>query len=269
MCHDIRDRAYAHSLHAGDLMPSSGPLSDSKSETKSGYGKDIYQRPGKPIRRVVVTGIGVISPLGLNLEETWKNAVAGVSGIDRITQFDTAGYDTTIAGEIKSFDPNPYVEKKEQKKMDRFIQLSMAAAEMAMKDSGVVIDERLSPRAGALVGVGMGGLISIEAQHSILKDRGPSRLSPFFIPMVITNMASGNISIKYKLRGPNFSVTSACATGANSIGEAANYIRRGLCDVMLAGGSEATVLPNGHRRLLRDARTLDAQRAAAHGVSAL
>ena len=206
-------------------------------------GKDIYQRPGQPMRRVVVTGIGIVSPLGLNLDETWKNAVAGVSGIDNITQFDATNYDVRFAGEIKNFDPTPYIEKKEQKKMDRFIHLSMASAEMAIKDSGLQLDEKTKDRTGCIVGVGMGGLISIENQHETLLNRGPSRLSPFFIPMVITNMAAGNISIKYGLRGPNYSVTSACASGAHSIGEATNYIRKGLCDVMLAGGAEATVCP--------------------------
>lgn len=204
-------------------------------------GKDIYQRPGQPIRRVVVTGIGILSPLGLNLQENWKNATEGVSGIDNITQFDASKFDVRFAGEVKNFDPNLYVEKKEQKKMDRFIQLSLASAEMAIKDSGLEFDERLKERTGTIVGVGMGGLIDIEAQHKILLERGPSRLSPFFIPMVITNLAAGHISIKHGLRGPNYSVTSACASGAHSIGEATNYIRRGLCDVMLAGGSEATV----------------------------
>ena len=204
-------------------------------------GKDIYQRPGQPIRRVVVTGVGILSPIGLNLVENWKNAIEGVSGIDNITQFDASKHDVRFAGEIKNFDPSAYVEKKEQKKMDRFIQLSMAAADMAIKDSGLEFDERLKDRTGTIVGVGIGGLVSIEAQHSIALERGPSRLSPFFIPMVITNMAAGNISIKHGFRGPNYSVTSACASGAHSIGEATNYIRKGLCDVMLAGGSESSV----------------------------
>ena len=204
--------------------------------------KDIYQRQAKAERRVVVTGMGMVSPLGLSVEESWKNVVAGRSGIDTITAFDASAFDAKIAGEVKGFDPTPYIEKKEQKKMVRFIHFSMACAEMAIRDSGLDFsNESLGQRTGAIVGVGIGGLIAIEAQHKVLLERGPSRLTPFFIPMVITNMAAGNISIKYGLRGPNYSVTSACASGAHSIGEATNYIRRGLCDVMIAGGAEAAI----------------------------
>ena len=205
--------------------------------------EDIYTRTQKPERRVVVTGIGLVTPLGLNLKESWKNAVAGVSGIDRIGSFAAEAFDVRFAGEIKGFDPSEYIEKKEQKKMDRFIHLSLAAAAQAIADSGITITEELSPRVGSIVGVGIGGLGSIEAQNKILLERGPHRISPFFIPMVISNMASGQISIKHGLRGPNYSVTSACASGAHSIGESANYIRRGLCDVMIAGGAEAAVTP--------------------------
>lgn len=206
-------------------------------------GTDIFQRPAQPERRVVVTGMGLITPLGLTLEESWKNAVGGVSGIDNITAFDAAGFDVRFAGEVKGFDPSLYIEKKEQKKMDRFIHLSMAAADMALKDSGLTITEELGMRTGTIIGVGIGGLGGIETQHSVLLERGPHRITPFFIPMVITNMAAGQISIKHGLKGPNYSVTSACASGAHSIGESANYIRKGLCDVMLAGGAEAAVTP--------------------------
>jgi 3-oxoacyl-[acyl-carrier-protein] synthase II len=211
--------------------------------TSSVAAKDIYQRPAEPSRRVVVTGMGMVTPLGLSVEESWKNAVNGVSGIDTIKAFDASTYDATFAGEIKNFDPNPYIEKKEQKKMDRFIQLSMASAEMAIKDSGLdfASNERLKSRTGSIVGVGIGGLGGIEAQHKVLLERGPSRISPFFIPMVISNLAAGQISIKYGLQGPNYSVTSACASGVHSIGESVNYIRRGLCDVMVSGGAESTI----------------------------
>ena len=205
--------------------------------------KDIYQRSSKPERRVVVTGMGAITPIGLDAQTSWKNAVEGKSGIDNITLFDAGGFEVRFAGEVKGFDPNLYIEKKEQKKMDRFIHLSMGAADMALKDSGLTITEQIGDRAGALIGVGIGGLGGIETQHDVLTQRGPSRISPFFIPSVITNLAAGQISIKHGLRGPNYSVTSACASGAHSIGEAANYIRKGLCDVMLAGGSEAAVTP--------------------------
>jgi 3-oxoacyl-[acyl-carrier-protein] synthase II len=205
--------------------------------------KDIYQRPTDPERRVVVTGMGMITPLGLSVEESWKSVLAGLSGIANITTFDTTAYDVKFAGEVDGFDPNAYIEKKEQKKMDRFIHFAIACSDMALKDSGLTISQELGDRAGALVGVGIGGLNAIETTHKILLERGPSRITPFFIPMVITNLAAGQITIRHGLRGPNYSVTSACASGAHSIGEAASYIRRGVCDVMLAGGAEATVCP--------------------------
>lgn len=217
-------------------------MSVNSSNTRSAT-NDIYQRPTRPERRVVVTGLGMLSPLGLTAEESWKNAVGGVSGIDMITAFDASGYDVKFAGEVKGFDPNLYIEKKEQKKMDRFIQLSVASAEMAIKDSGLEFTEELGLRTGAIMGVGIGGLPAIEVQHKTLLERGPFRLTPFFIPMVISNMAAGHITIKYGLKGPNYSVTSACASGLHSIGEAAHYIRRGDCDVMLAGGAESAVCP--------------------------
>lgn len=205
--------------------------------------KTNYSRPSLQQRRVVVTGIGVVSPLGLNAGDSWKNCVNGMSGIEMITFFDAVGYDVRFAGEVKGFDPSPYIEKKEQKKMDRFVQFSVAAADMALKDSGLEFSDALKERTGAIVGVGIGGLPGIEAQHKILMERGPSRMTPFFIPMVIANMASGQISIKHGFKGPNYSVTSACATGAHSIGEATKYIRDGQMDVMVAGGAEAAVCP--------------------------
>lgn len=223
-------------------MTSSTPKQPNTSLHKTCMDHDIFERPVKSSeRRVVVTGMGMVTPIGLTMEESWKNALAGVSGIAPITQFDAKGFDATFAGEVKGFDPTPYVEKKEQKKMDRFIQFSVAAADMAIRDSGLEFSEELAAKTGVFVGVGIGGLGAIEAQHSICIERGPFRITPFFIPMVITNMAAGQISIKYRLKGPNYSVTSACASGAHSIGEAASYIRRGVCDVMLAGGAEATV----------------------------
>mgnify|MGYP001309589457 CR=1 FL=1 len=205
---------------------------------------NIFVRPTPPARRVVVTGMGLMTPLGLNLAESWDGLINGRSGIAKITAFDPSTYDARIAGEVKNFNPDDYVPKKEQKKMDRFIQFSLAATKMALADAGleIVTDEQKS-RAGAIVGVGMGGLPNIEAQNNILRDRGPSRVSPFFIPSVITNMASGQISITYGLKGPNYSVTSACASGAHAIGEAADFIRQGKCDIMVAGGAEAVVTP--------------------------
>jgi 3-oxoacyl-[acyl-carrier-protein] synthase II len=201
------------------------------------------ERSPKAQRRVVVTGIGAVTPLGLTMNETWQAALSGKSGIGKITRFPTEGYDVTFAGEVKNFNPDLFIAKKEQKKMDLFIQYSMACAKMALEDAALEISPELSERAGTIVGVGIGGLPSIEEQHQKVLERGPSRISPFFIPMVITNLAAGQISIQYGLKGPNYSVTSACATGAHSIGEAAKYIRDGECDVMLAGGAESTICP--------------------------
>ncbi len=202
---------------------------------------NVFKRPGKDLRRVVVTGMGMLSPLGNTVDESWQNAIAGKSGISLITQFDTAAYDVKIAGEVRNFEPDKFIPKKEQKKMDRFIHFAVASAKMALEDSGLKIDEKNALQVGAIVGVGIGGLPMIEEQHQKLMERGPSRLTPFFIPAVITNLASGQISIMFGLKGPNYSVTSACATGAHSIGEAANFIRNGHCVAMLAGGVEACV----------------------------
>lgn len=201
-----------------------------------------YTREAKPERRVVITGIGGLTPLGNNAEESWKNAVAGKSGISRIQLFDPEKFSSQIAGEVKNFDPGEIISRKEIKKMDRFIQLALVAADEALKESGINLeDQGLLEQMGSFTGVGMGGLPGIESQHSILLERGPGRLSPFFIPAVISNLASGQISIKYQLKGPNFAVTSACASGAHALGEAANYIRKGHCKAMLAGGTEAVV----------------------------
>ncbi len=194
-------------------------------------------------KRVVITGIGAISPLGNTLQESWKNALAGRSGIARITKFDASNYDVTFAGEVKDFSADTYVEKKEQKKMDLFIQYALATTKMAFDQSGLKITDENSQRTGVFIGTGMGGLPFIEEQHSRLTEKGPSRVSPFFIPSVITNLAPGWVSIVHGIRGPNFTITSACATGVHSLGEAYNYIRFGLCDQMLAGGTESTVSP--------------------------
>lgn len=185
----------------------------------------------------------MVSPLGLDAESTWKSILSGQSGIARITRFDPEGFDCQIAGEVKGFSPDSYIHKKEQKKMDLFIQYAMAAAEMAIQDARLPLDNLKTPRAGVIVSAGMGGLPGIEEQHDIYRDRGPGRISPFFIPMVIANLASGQIGIKYGAQGPNLCITTACATGAHSIGEAAKFIRDGVCDVMIAGGAESTVSP--------------------------
>ena len=184
-----------------------------------------------------------MTPLGLTVSESWSGLIQGKSGIATISQFDASAYDAQIAGEVKGFNPDEFVPKKEQKKMDRFIQFTLAATKMALTDSGLQVTEDDKPRIGTFIGVGMGGLPFIEAQHDILKERGPGRVSPFFIPSVITNMAAGQVSMAYGFKGPNYCVTSACASGAHAIGEATNYIRNGKCDVMIAGGAEAVVTP--------------------------
>ena len=204
---------------------------------------NVFVRTTPPQRRVVVTGMGLISPLGLTLKESWAQALNGQSGVGPITAFDTKDYDTKIAGEIKGFNPDEFIPKKEQKKMDRFIHLSLAATKMALEDSGLQLSDEAKLRSGVIVGVGIGGLPYIETQHKILMERGPSRVTPFFIPAVITNLAPGHISMTYGLKGPNYCVTSACASGGHAIGEAADFIRQGTCDVMIAGGAEAVVTP--------------------------
>ena len=192
-------------------------------------------------KRVVITGVGVVSPLGLSMDETWKAALNGQSGIDNITRFDTTAYDVKFAGEVKNFNPDLYVERKEQKKMDLFIQYTIACAKMAMDQSGYQVTDENSHRIGAMIGSGMGGLPLIEEQIRKLADKGPSRISAFFIPAAITNLASGWVTMNHGIKGPSYCITSACASGVHSLGEAYNYVRFGLCDAMVAGGSEATV----------------------------
>lgn len=202
-----------------------------------------FERPAKAQKRVVVTGIGAVTPLGLSIQESWENAKKGRSGIAKITRFDASAFDVNFAGEVKGFNPELYIDKKEVKKMDLFIQYSLASAKMALDMANLQITEELAPRAGCIIGVGMGGLPGIEEQYSRFLEKGPGRVSPFFIPMVITNLAAGHVSIAHGLKGPNYSVTSACASGVHSLGEAVNYIRNGWMDVMVAGGAESTVCP--------------------------
>jgi 3-oxoacyl-[acyl-carrier-protein] synthase II len=194
-------------------------------------------------KRVVITGMGVISPLGNTAQDTWNAAIEGVSGIANITKFDAASFDVRFGGEVKNFNPDLYIEKKEQKKMDTFIQYAIACAKMAFSQSGLEVSDTLAPRAGAIIGSGIGGLPIIEEQHSKLLERGPSRVTPFFIPAAVTNLASGWVTMNHNLKGPSYSIASACASGVHSIGEAYNYIRFGMADVMAAGGAEATICP--------------------------
>ncbi|NVN99178.1 MAG: beta-ketoacyl-ACP synthase II [Geobacteraceae bacterium] len=195
------------------------------------------------MRRVVITGVGVVSPLGIGNDENWANVTSGKSGITNITRFDASDLPVKIAGEVKNFDPEQFIDKKEVKKMDLFIQYSLAAAHFAMEDSGLVIDESNAERVGVLVGAGLGGLPTIEKYNVALNEGGYKKISPFFIPMLIINLAPGHISMKYGAKGPNLSSCSACATGTHSIGDAYHMIKRGDADAMIAGGTESTVTP--------------------------
>jgi len=194
-------------------------------------------------RRVVVTGVGMISPLGLDVQSSWKAILEGKSGVGHITHFDATGYPVRIAAEVKGFEPTKYIEQKEVKKMDRFIHFAIAATEMALADSGLKVTPDNSERIGIVIGSGMGGLPAIEYYHRMLLEKGWKRVSPFFIPMVIINLAAGQISIRFGIKGPNLAVTTACATGNHSIGEAFRMIQYGDADVMIAGGAEAVITP--------------------------
>jgi 3-oxoacyl-[acyl-carrier-protein] synthase II len=193
--------------------------------------------------RVAVTGVGVVSPIGIGKDRFWASLVAGRSGVGRITRFDVTGWDTQIAGEVRDFDPTQWMERKEVRRNDRFVQFAYAASRLALDDGGFTITRANGPRVGVLIGSGIGGAETWEAQHRNLIEKGPHRVSPFFIPMIIINMASGVVSILLGARGPNASVVTACATGGNAIGDAGRIIQRGEADAMLAGGSEATITP--------------------------
>lgn len=194
-------------------------------------------------RRVVVTGVGLITPLGTGTEKSWNGLLDGRSGIRRITQFDASLFTCQIAGEVPDFEINQFIEIKEQKKMDRFIHFAFAAAKMAVEDSGLKITKDNADRIGVLVGSGIGGLSAIEHYHTILLEKGPKRISPFFIPMLIINLAAGQISIHFGAKGPNSAVATACASGTHSIGDAFKIIKRGEADAMISGGTEAVITP--------------------------
>jgi 3-oxoacyl-[acyl-carrier-protein] synthase II len=196
-------------------------------------------------RRVVVTGLGLISPLGTGVEKNWEALMAGRSGIVPITRFDTTDFPTKIAGEIPDFNPLDWIEKKDVRKMDLFIQYAMGAAEQAMKQSGLRITEDNADNVGVLVGVGIGGLCTIEETHSTFLESRLKRITPFFIPKLISNLAPGQISIRYGARGANFSTTSACASGSHAIGEAYRMIRAGYLDAAITGGAEAAITSLG------------------------
>ncbi len=196
-------------------------------------------------RRVVVTGLGAVTPLGTGVEKTWKALCAGESGIARITRFDPTRYAAQIAGEVKDFDPARFIEKKEIKKMDTFIHYAVGASQLAVDDAGLKVPPEETDRFGVYIGSGIGGLGSIEHFHTILQERGPDRVSPFFIPMTIINLASGQVAIRFGARGPNSCAVTACATGNNCIGDAFRLIQLGDADVMLAGGAEAAITTLG------------------------
>ena len=194
-------------------------------------------------RRVVVTGIGLVTPLGIGVEKTWQSLCDGKSGIGRITRFDPSELPSQIAAEVKDFDPADFIEKKEIKKMDRFIQFGVAAAKMAVEDARLEITEAIADRAGVYVGAGIGGLPAIESNHIKFLEGGIKKLTPFFIPMVIINLVSGHIAIMVGAKGPNSAVVTACATGTHAIGDAFKIIQRGDADIMIAGGTESTISP--------------------------
>lgn len=194
-------------------------------------------------RRVVITGIGIVSPVGIGKENFWKNILAGKSGISEITKFDTTDFPSKIAGEIKGFDSDLYMDKKEAKRMDLFSQYAVAATKLAFDDAGLDKDTIDPFRSGAVIGSGIGGIGTMENQHQVLLEKGVKRLSPFMIPMMIVNMASAQVAINFNLKGPNFSTVTACAAGTNALGEAFRTIKAGAADIMLAGGTESSITP--------------------------
>ncbi len=194
-------------------------------------------------RRVVVTGVGLVSPLGVGTAVTWEGLLAGRSGIGPITRFDTAGYPSRIAGEVRGFNPQDYVDKKDVKKSDTFIHYALAASKFALEDSGLKIDDGNGDRVGVIIGSGIGGLPLIESMHKTLLEKGPDRVSPFFIPGLIVNMAAGQVSIHYGAKGPNTSPATACTTGLHAVGDAFRFIQSDEADAMIAGGAEAVITP--------------------------
>ena len=194
-------------------------------------------------RRVAVTGIGLITPCGTGTEKTWENIKSGVSGIDTIKKMDVSRFETKIAGEVLDFEPLDFFEKKELRRIDVFIQYAIAATQFALEQAKIDFNEELKNRTGVIIGVGLGGLEVIERNKLILEEKGTKRISPFFIPMLIGNEAAANVSIRWGFKGPNFCVTTACASGAHSIGEAFKIVQRGAADVIIAGGAESVITP--------------------------
>lgn len=198
-----------------------------------------------PVRRVVVTGLGAVTPVGNDKDSFFQALIAGKSGIDTITLFDASDFPSRIAGEVKNFDPEPVIESKKIRHLDRFTQFAIFAANEAITDAGITIGSANADRIGVIVGSGIGGLLTLEEQHKVLLERGPKRINPFLVPMMIPDLAAGQISIFFGAKGPNWAPVSACATGTHAVGEAFETIRRGAADVCIAGGSEAPVTPLG------------------------
>ena len=195
------------------------------------------------MRRVVITGVGAVTPVGNTAEEFWAALIQGKSGIGPITRFDATPLPTKIAGELKGFDPLRYIDKKDDRKLDPFLKYAIACAAMAVEDAGLNVERVDRTRFGVLVGSGIGGITTLLETHKVLLEKGPDRVSPFFIPMLIVNMASGLISMRFGAKGPNSSVVTACATGNHAIGDAMKIIQRDDADIMIAGGAEAIILP--------------------------
>ncbi len=196
-------------------------------------------------RRVVITGMGVVSPIGNSLDEMWESAKAGKCGIDEITAFDTTNFKVKLAGELKNFVPENYIDKREIRKMDRFVQLGMAASKEAFESSGLNMDEEDAERCGVIISSGIGGLGTIEVEHAKGQEKGFERISPYFVPMAIANIAAGQVAIKYGLKGKCQCIVTACASGTDAVGESFHYIRDGYADVMLCGGAESCVTQLG------------------------
>ncbi len=194
-------------------------------------------------KRIVVTGIGAVTPLGIGKDAYWKKLTAGVCGVGPITLFDAERFDVKIAAEVKDFDPTAYVDRKEAKRMDRFVQFAVAASLLALEDAGLSVTDQNAERVGVVIGSGIGGLQTLEDQVRILVEKGPSRVSPFLVPMMIGNMASGHVSILTGAKGPNSCTTTACASSAHALGDSLEILRRGAADVMITGGAEAGVVP--------------------------
>jgi 3-oxoacyl-[acyl-carrier-protein] synthase II len=197
------------------------------------------------MERVVITGIGLVTPVGIGTTESWRALLAGESGIGPISLFDCSAFRVRIAGEVKGWEPTRFIDKKKLKEMDRFTELALGAASMAVADAKLEMSDQERERAGCFIGVGLGGLFTLEKTKETLMAKGPTKVSPYSIPGIIANLAAGQVSIAHGLKGPSYCTTSACSSGAHAIGEAAEWIRRGRCDVMVAGGAEATITPVG------------------------